>query len=517
MSFQLTRSTLLKALTAGVLCVCIASQRTEASNTVPDCSTTSFKASDLSVVRVEIDYASPGPKFPDGCVLRFKANDGTAVAIRLTNVNTKKYRVVFDDKVEERPKEEVPGALAAFLAAGLPAFDSAAAKANVRSDVSNKLAFEVAAFGISRSGAPKVWDAVGTLNLPAQGLKSSGIADADRSRVEALVRAAIEEVARQELQIAALERFHATSQRLETVAKALKQALAASESAETYDKLLAEVKAALDPKVAEQPTLSACAGDKADPAQCRTGLEGLTEELEKSSFKPLAEDRMSVVEASKVPGASLESTYVAHAVETKYAAAIAMKEKLPTICKEVAAFYDEAGTKSSLFTKQKTFDFTGSPTRVSVRVESGPEKDAQVTYGMEVRIDPVRVEGFAFSTGFVFAGLSDHDYAVENGKIRRKGDSGPIRPGVGVLAHWRFKSDWALSAGISGSDSDLSYLVGASYLLGSKQRFVVTGGAAVGSVRRLDSVELDDPFTESTVPTKDVTAIGAFLGVSFKF
>lgn len=468
MSFQYPGRQLLSLLTAGVLSACMTSYRAEANNTIPNCTASDFKTSDLSVVRVEIDVQRPGTDWPDGCVLRIKANDGTTVAIRLKNVNTKKYRVLIDDKVEERPKEEVPGALAAFLAAGLPAFTRPASQAPTSS-------------ATTKEAPPDP------------------------------------EVARRGHLIEALLAFHNTSERLEIVAKALKQALAASESAETYGDLLAEVKAAINPMVAMHPALSACVEKRANPAQCRTGLEGLPEQLEKTSFKPFAEARMAVVEASKVPGASLESTYIAHAVETKYAAAMSMKEKLPAICKEVAAFFDEAGTESSLFTRQQTYDFTGDPTRISVRVESGPEKDAKVKYGMEVRIDPVRVEGFAFSTGFVFAGLSDHDYAVENGKIRRKGDSGPIRPGVGVLAHWRFEGDWALSAGISGSDSDLLYLVGASYLWGSKQRFVVTGGAAVGSVRRLDSVEVDDEFTESVVPTKDVTAIGAFLGVSFKF
>lgn len=59
--------------------------------------------------------------------------------------------------------------------------------------------------------------------------------------------------------------------------------------------------------------------------------------------------------------------------------------------------------------------------------------------------------------------------------------------------------------------------MGLIWLLGSRQHFVISGGVAVGSARRLDRVSVGDPFSKATVPTKEVTRAGAFAGVSFKF
>ena len=484
---------------------------------VPTCAPAVFDASKLSVVRIDVDGQTPGPAWPDGCVLHVKANDGATIAIRLTNVNTRKYRVVFDGKVEERAKEDVPGALSAFLAQGLPAAPTKPS-ANETPEV-KKLTLDISKFAganVSDDQALQLVQAYRTAPADTLFAQNLGVSETAKIEVKRLVAAFVEEQALLARQADRLRSFHDKSTGLETVAKGFEKALAASKRAEDYGELLREVKTALGP-MATQESLNSCIAASFDAATCRTQIEALPEKLEESTFKQLAADRMSLVDASKVPGASLDSVFVAHAVETKYAAAIAMKEKLPNICKEVAAFFDKTGTESSLFTKQHTYDFTGDPMRISVRIESGADKDAWTKYGMEVRVEPARAMGFAFSTGLVFAGLTDRDYAVENGRIRRKGDSGPIRPGVSVLAHWLLKHGWAASAGISGADSDLMYLVGLSHLWGSKQRFVVTGGAAVGSVRRLDSLDEDDEFTESTVPTKDVTAIGAFLSISFKF
>ena len=159
----------------------------------------------------------------------------------------------------------------------------------------------------------------------------------------------------------------------------------------------------------------------------------------------------------------------------------------------------------------------------NLTVEGGDEKNPTTVYGFEVRLQPKEAAHFAFSTGLMFTTVVDRSYAVQDGKIKEKGDTDSVHTGVGILAHWVFthfdhtNSDLALSAGIVGTDADVQFLVGGSWLLGEKQHFVISAGAAVGSVQRLDKVALDDPFSESTVPTKKVTRAGAFAGVSFKF
>jgi len=402
-----------------------------------------------SVLRIVVNDRNRKESWPDGCVLRLTAYSGLTLVIRIEDRNVRLYRVLFDEKTEQLPEvEAVPAALAKYLDIKLP--------------------------------APKVPADMTAVGRPPE--KDP------------------------------LTLFHQTNARFESIAKALKNARGAMDTAEDYAGLR---KAVLKELADPLPHLDACA--RGDSDDCAMALLALPREIE-PDFQVLAGARTALVEEARLPGASLSSKYLAEMVSAKYDTARKVGDGLPAITKELAGLFNEEDTKASLFVTQKTFEFKGEPLTVRVRVQGGDEKSPTTFYGFEVRLEPEKTAHFAFSTGFMFTSVVDRAYAVANGKIAEKGDTDDVHAGVGVLAHWLFPgSGFAASAGIVGTDASVQYLVGLSYLLGEKQHFVVSAGAAVGSVQRLDKVAEGDPFAESTVPTKDVTRVGTFAGVSFKF
>jgi hypothetical protein len=426
------------------------------------------KPGEHSVLRIVVTRSNKTTKWPDGCLLRLVAEPDLSLVVRIEDTNNQKYRVVFDGKTEKLADDQaVPAALATFL--GIPGPSLLEKKKAGSPDPGTQSLFET-------QTPPWV------------------------SKDDALEKALLE--------------FQNASRTISDLVLSLKAANEAIPRAEDYRSLMTAVREAL---AGDQPHFKECL---AGAGGCAKELLNLPTRLEED-VKELTDAKNALVDTARQVRTALEAKYIEEAAQAKVDAALKVADGIPGLAKRVAVLFDEDATLVSLFTSQETFDFKGDPLRVRVRVEAGESAKPTTIYGLEVRLEPKRASRFVFSSGFMFTTVVDREYAVSDGKIVEKGDTDDVHAGVGVLAHWIFGSwksaHFAASAGIMGTDSELQYLIGPSILFGSKQHFVITGGVSIGSALRLDNVALGDPFSESTVPTTDVTRAGAFAGVSFKF
>lgn len=419
---------------------------------------TMFDASKLSAVEFFVDFKDH-QLWPYGCVEVVRAEAGTSFTVKLTNANRKKYLIEILGKEEKIQKESVPEALKSVI-------------------------------GTLEVGAPKG---------DVKALRTPCTFDTFDN---------------------ALKCFDESISEIEKVAKALDEAAAVEAEAESYDQLQAGEFAQL--KVADICSTM--------DESCRGGLMDVEKRI-----KGLVEGSAMAAKAmeSKHVPKNLAEKYALDVADSKLKAAMQLLVEGPKIAKSLADHWDpsKAGAiKDTLFTTVTTTEFTGAPLTIDVSVkakskepvkaEGGakPQAAAETLYKMQIRVMPTRVNAFTFSSGFFFSGLVDHSYTVRDGRIARRGGEDEILPAVGVLAHWHPSSDWwAISAGIAGKGSELEYLVGASLLSGKTQRFVVSVGAAVGSVKRLDGVEVGDALSSTTVPTRDVVRVSWFGGISFRF
>lgn len=144
-----------------------------------------------------------------------------------------------------------------------------------------------------------------------------------------------------------------------------------------------------------------------------------------------------------------------------------------------------------------------------------------------------------FSSGFVFNSLVDYDYTIQKGiantadslnsKIIKK-EKGDYIVGIGLLTHIYFRTgtyyNYGLNTGvIVDANSKLKYLAGVSFMIGYEQRFVISGGAIFGAVKRLDNSYNDalDKYVptdqlsgiSSSVPTVDKWKTGWYVGITY--
>ena len=103
-----------------------------------------------------------------------------------------------------------------------------------------------------------------------------------------------------------------------------------------------------------------------------------------------------------------------------------------------------------------------------------------------------------FSTGFIGTGLRDENYrlipapgAGNDSSVLINDDKGRFAIGFGLLAHAYVRSgeriNVAINTGImlNGSNQTVNYIAGLSVPLGLEQRFIISGGAAFGKIKRL--------------------------------
>ena len=129
-------------------------------------------------------------------------------------------------------------------------------------------------------------------------------------------------------------------------------------------------------------------------------------------------------------------------------------------------------------------------------------------------------ENFVTTDSITALGTTDKDSIMRN-------ENGNFNIGIGILAHvyprTGSRANYGLTGGfIVGTDSRIKYVIGGSVILGYEQRLIISGGMALGQVKRLGSGlnegELLSPVAGQTsiVPTRDgVWNNGWFLGITW--
>lgn len=141
-----------------------------------------------------------------------------------------------------------------------------------------------------------------------------------------------------------------------------------------------------------------------------------------------------------------------------------------------------------------------------------------------------------FSPGFFFnINLNDKSYFADTtGRnpldtaytiIRKSADRNMFVPAIGIMLHvYERKCRNTTLAGSFGITSEngktIKYYLGGSLIIGKKERFIISAGAAGGSVKRLDGdfkVDEKYPITKvgENVKTTDVFRIGGFFGICY--
>lgn len=136
-----------------------------------------------------------------------------------------------------------------------------------------------------------------------------------------------------------------------------------------------------------------------------------------------------------------------------------------------------------------------------------------------------------FSLGLMGTDLRDYTYTTEavtvDGAQRYRilEDTSPglqLMPMAFVHAYQRRpgQASLALSFGIGTNNSKNTYAFGLSALIGSRQRFILTGGAALGAVRRLTNGQrpgVGNEITSATPSTGDKYKVRPFVSLSYNF
>ena len=490
----------------------------------------------------------------NGCVVPWTVDPGTVAVVKLHNANKKRYRIKIGSEVHPASTEGAPAAFREFL--GLAPVETGKGPESTRVDV--KRLEEAKTALANKEGNLRTQLDASTLQLDnARSALRSLVRD--ESKMQTQVAEAREEEQGLAKQVAELQRgLNGVREQLTETQRALDSAKSRLADVERWETLLV---AFGKQEMALNGTIKALDKAYGLPAEAGTFCElrdGLAEVLPKAlgSAAPACpapakgcSDALELVPAcaaalAGVPEALAKTTAeldktvtgfretqasgsatVLHStllgvLEARAAAARKAVDKVPEVTRSLAAYYsDPAGSEARLFETAKSVTVGSDPVDITISVESGDTKDPLTEASARLTITPATGGGFAFSNGVVFTGLVGRSYAVRDGQIVRKGSEDWLKPGVGILAHWRFSASGHLAAtvGFAGKDSDLQYLAGLSWLTGSKQRFVVTGGVAVGGVERLDGVEEGEAWKETSVPTRKSTQASWLFGLSFKF
>ena len=159
----------------------------------------------------------------------------------------------------------------------------------------------------------------------------------------------------------------------------------------------------------------------------------------------------------------------------------------------------------------------GSTTAVAV-----PARAASVRTTRGFKID--------FSAGLLVTELVDENYVTKPNAVApgatqtytiAEGSSDDLAFNGAAFTHfyWRrpgFISGLGLSLGIAARNNPI-YAVGGSLFFGSRQRVVLTGGLAFGSVSRLNGAKVGDVINSTTPPTANRIRSAPFAALSFNF
>jgi hypothetical protein len=129
----------------------------------------------------------------------------------------------------------------------------------------------------------------------------------------------------------------------------------------------------------------------------------------------------------------------------------------------------------------------------------------------------------SFSTGAFFSGLTSPTFFKDAAGDARSGSADKFSTALGALVHtslWAWNNSnvtFAWTLGVALKDSSPLYVLGPSFILGRRQRTVVSLGVAGGQVTRLSGISVGDPVTGDQVPTAKVFRYSFFFGLSYNF
>jgi hypothetical protein len=133
------------------------------------------------------------------------------------------------------------------------------------------------------------------------------------------------------------------------------------------------------------------------------------------------------------------------------------------------------------------------------------------------------------SSGFFVTSLRDENFVLkstsDNTKQIIKENNGSIRTGIGLLAHLHFRSQSWSTFGVTGgfeinNDAKVGYLAGLSWFIGHDRKFVLSGGAVFGKVKRISEVyQVGDVVSSeiNVVPTTEIWKQGWFGSLTYNF
>lgn len=480
-------------------------------NPVTSCPTQrlDYTRGETALVQINIDAG-----WQNGCALAIAVDRGTTVTVAVKNVNHALFPVAFDDKAEEPADAgKVPAVLAQLL--GLPGSKSEQADKETVDTASKLLA--ITAVGSSRLARVRPGSALPAITLNLHRLRTFAADQKGNPELVLRVNELIEKL--EDDPDALVAGFEEEIQRLKEIGALFNSIETFKKRAVTYLELHGEVERTC-PKLMKLATRASVTPPH-DETDCIQALEMLGTKEEAESKPALAKNLGQLESLARLSPEKPLLGYAVQAAQAKHEVAVQFLGSLGKLSATVKGYFDEKATEAALFTSVKSYEIDGKDRRVSVTIKASPDKDAAVTHKYSIKISEGREEQFAFSTGFFFSSLTDRSYVARSSgdsrAVSRQGDEDDLRPAVGVMAHWRFGKVWAFSAGATGRDSELQYLIGPSWIWGSRQNFVLSVGAAVGSVKRLDGVKVGDSIDADTVPTRDVIRAGAFVGASFKF
>lgn len=136
---------------------------------------------------------------------------------------------------------------------------------------------------------------------------------------------------------------------------------------------------------------------------------------------------------------------------------------------------------------------------------------------------------FDVSSGFFVTSLRDENFALKSTSATTKQiikeNNGSIRTGIGLLAHLHYRSQSWSTVGITGgfeinNDAKVGYLAGLSWFIGHDRKFILSGGAVFGKVKRISEVYKVGEEVSSevnVVPTTEIWKHGLFGSLTYNF
>lgn len=136
---------------------------------------------------------------------------------------------------------------------------------------------------------------------------------------------------------------------------------------------------------------------------------------------------------------------------------------------------------------------------------------------------------FDVSSGFFVTSLRDENFVLKSISDTKKQiireNNGSLRTGIGLLAHLHCRSQSWSTVGIAGgfeinNDAKVGYLAGLSWFIGHDRKFILSGGAVFGKVKRISEVyQVGEEVSSeiNVVPTTEIWKQGWFGSLTYNF